>query len=226
MSSSVLVVIAALNEEEGIGPCLRELREFMKESKLLIVDGNSTDKTVNVAKELGADVLFQSGSGKGDALAQAIKQVDSDSTTYVVFTDADYTYPAKYIPRMIQILEKNPRVGMVIGNRFNQTLGLTAMKSSFYMGNRILAYAHLFMNGINLNDPLTGLRAVKWSIIKNWVPKSKGFDIEVEMNNYIENIGYKTLEVPIEYRNRLGNKKLKIRDGIRILKRIVIESFK
>ena len=66
---------------------------------------------------MGADVVFQDGLGKGDALAKAIKHLDL-TVDYVVITDADYTYPAEYVPEMIRILEKNPDVGMVCGNRF------------------------------------------------------------------------------------------------------------
>jgi dolichol-phosphate mannosyltransferase len=198
----------------------------LKNSKYLIVDGNSMDRTVEVAKEMGAEILPQVGFGKGDALAQAIKHVNSDTIKYVVFIDADHTYPAKYVPEMIHILQKNPDVGMVTGDRFSGYSDSSGMKRSFYIGNRLLTRAQSLLTGMNLNDSLTGLRAVKWSILKTWEPKSKGFDIEVEMNQYIDSMGYKTLEIPIEYRHRLGDKKLRIRDGIMILKRIIIESFK
>jgi glycosyltransferase involved in cell wall biosynthesis len=223
-NSSVLVIIAALNEERGIGPSLTELRLVLDNSKYLVVDGNSVDRTVQVAKDLGAEVLPQDGSGKGQAIAQAIKHVNSDTIKYVIFTDADYTYPVKSVPEMIQILEENPDVGMVCGNRFNQSLTLSAMKSFFFVGNRFLALTQRLLNGVHLADPLTGLRVIRWNILKNWEPKSQGFDIEAEINHRVENKGYKTIEIPIQYRNRVGEKKLKLRDGITIFKRIVIES--
>jgi hypothetical protein len=68
------------------------------------------------------------------------------------------------------------------------------------------------------------LRVVRWQILKNWKPKSKGFDIEAEMNHRVENQGYTTVEIPIKYRNRVGEKKLKLRHGFTILKRILCES--
>ena len=221
---SVLVVIAALNEEEGIGPTLAELRKVLEDPRYLAVDGNSTDRTVEIAKEMGAEVLFQEGSGKGDAIAQAIRCVDLD-VKYVLLIDADFTYPAEYLPRMIRILEENPEVGMVIGNRFNHLYKLRSMTNPFYVGNRFLALAQRLLNGVNLRDPLTGLRVVRWRILKSWVPKSKGFDIEVEMNYRVEKQGYKIVEIPIHYRNRLGEKKLKLIHGFAILKRILRESF-
>jgi len=221
---SVSVIIAALNEEEGIGPTLTELSEVLEAPRYLIVDGNSVDRTVEIAKELGAEVLFQEGAGKGQAIAQAIRHVDSDAK-YVVFIDADFTYPAKCVPEMIRILEENPEVGMVAGNRFNHSFELAAMKSPFFVGNRFLAWAQRFLNGISLTDPLTGLRVVRWQILRNWEPKSKGFDVEAEMNYLVEKKGYEIVELPIQYRDRLGEKKLKLRHGFTILKRILLESF-
>jgi dolichol-phosphate mannosyltransferase len=220
---SVLVIIAALNEEKGIRPSLAELRDFLEDSRLLVVDGNSVDRTVEIAKEMGAEVLFQERSGKGDAIAQAIRYVDSDAK-YVVFIDADFTYPARYLPEMIRILQENPEVGMVTGNRFNHLLTPAAMKNPFYLGNRLLAIAQHILNGIKMNDPLTGLRVVRWRILKGWKPKSKGFDIEAELNHRVERWGYQTTEFSIPYRPRLGEKKLKLRHGFSILKRILTES--
>jgi glycosyltransferase involved in cell wall biosynthesis len=221
---TVLVIIAALNEEQGIGPSLAELRKVLEDSRYLVVDGNSIDRTAKIAEEMGCEVLFQEGSGKGDAIAQAVKHVNSDVTKYVVFIDADYTYPVKCVPEMIQILEENPEVGMVTGNRFNHHFELRMMDNPFFFGNKFLALTQRLLNGVHLSDPLTGLRIVRWRILKSWMPKSKGFDIEAEMNHRVENKGYKIVEIPIQYRDRLGEKKLKLRHGFAILKRIIVES--
>jgi dolichol-phosphate mannosyltransferase len=79
------------------------------------------------------------------------------------------------------------------------------------------------MNGVSLYDPLTGLRVIRTNALKDWIIKSQGFDIEVELNHQIRKKGYKIVEVPIGYRKRLGEKKLKIKDGIIILQRILSE---
>lgn len=221
--SRVLVLVAALNEEEGIGQTLSELKKTLDRSTLLVVDGNSTDKTVEIARVMGAEVLVQRGRGKGDAVGQAIMHVNG-GVKYVVFIDADFTYPSGYLPEMVRILEENPRVGMVCGNRFGDELNLGKLHDILYFGNRLLAFAHNFLNGVELDDPLTGLRVVRWEILRGWKPKSKGFDIEVELNHQVERKGYGIVEMPIEYRPRLGEKKLKLRHGFIILKRILAES--
>ena len=222
--SRVLAVVAALNEEEGIGPTIAELQQHLENPRVLVVDGHSVDRTVEVAKALDADIVFQEGHGKGDAIAAGMKLVDDDEE-YVVFTDADYTYPAEYLPRMMRILDENPSVGMVCGNRFNHHLNVTAMHNAFYFGNRLLAFTHNLLNGVQLRDPLTGLRVVRSEVLRNWRPRSKGFDIEVELNHHVERQGYGIREVDISYRPRLGEKKLRLKHGVTIMRRILAESF-
>jgi dolichol-phosphate mannosyltransferase len=220
---SVLAIVAALNEEEGIGLTIADLRQHLDNPHILVVDGHSVDRTVEIAKELDTDTVFQKGKGKGDAIAMAIGHVSGD-LEYVVFTDADYTYPAEYLQRMIRILDENPQIGMVCGNRFNHHLNGRAMRNAFYFGNRLLALSHNLLNGVAMRDPLTGLRVVRWAILKNWRPKSEGFDVEVELNHHVERQGYGIREVDISYRSRLGEKKLKLKHGVTILRRILTES--
>ena len=225
VGTNISVVIATLNEEEGIGPTIDEMQKVLKNAYLVVVDGNSVDRTIEIAKNMGADVLLQEGKGKGDAMFQGFKQLGT-KVPYVVFTDADYTYPAEYVPGMIEVLEQNPKVGMVIGNRFkgehNHSKSVT---NPFYLGNKLFAFAQLVMNGVNLGDPLSGLRVVRSEVLEGWKPKSKGFDVEAEMNALVRRRGYRTVEVPIDYRDRMGEKKLKLRHGLGIMKRIFTESF-
>jgi glycosyltransferase involved in cell wall biosynthesis len=219
----VQVIIAALNEEEGIEPTIAELKSVLGRAKFLVVDGHSVDATVEKAKSLGAEIILQDGRGKGDAVAKAIEHIASD-TDYVVITDADYTYPAKSIPDMIQTLEANPHIGMVCGNRFSGYLNLKGTNSVFYLGNRLIAFAHNILNGVQLVDPLTGLRVVRAGILRGWKVESKGFDVEVELNHRVEREGFGIVELPIEYRERLGEKKLGARHGAEILKRMILEA--
>ncbi len=220
--SPVEVIIAALNEEEGIGLTIAELQENL-DACITVVDGHSIDRTVEVAKEFGVNVLSQAGKGKGNAISDALKCI-GDEVAYVVLTDADYTYPAEYLPRMIEVLDQNPEVGMVCGNRFNGHVDKRALRSRFYVGNRLIAFTHKVLNGVSLEDPLTGLRVIRAEVLRGWAAKSCGFDIEVELNNLVERKGFKTIEVPIRYRERLGKKKLQVKHGLTILRRMLKET--
>ncbi len=217
------IVIAALNEEQGIGLTIAELKDKLDSPHILVVDGHSQDRTVEIATNLGADVAEQDGVGKGDAISKALR-ITNDKSDYVALTDADYTYPAEYLKEMFRILEHNSDIGMVCGNRFNGDVDSQAFRSTFYFGNRLLAFVHKILNGADLHDPLTGLRVIRAEILKNWKVKSQGFDIEVELNGLVQKKGYRTVEVPIQYRQRLGEKKLKMRHGAKILQRIMIEA--
>lgn len=219
-----LVIVATLNEETGLGPTLTEVKSSLENPLCLVVDGRSTDRTVEVAKECGAQTLFQKGMGKGDAIATALGHTKGLKVKYVALIDADYTYPAKHLSTMIKILEGNPKIGMVCGNRLNNQLKLDVMPNVFHLGNRFLSFTHSLLNGVDLDDPLTGLRVVRQEIVNNWHPKSKGFDIEVELNHLVANKGYRIVEIPIEYRARLGEKKLAPIHGFTIFKRILTES--
>ena len=161
------VIIAALNEEEGIGLTLAEISQNISPNQVLVVDGHSHDRTVEIAKDLGAHILFQDGLGKGDAISKAVGYIDSD-VDFVVVTDGDFTYPAQHIPEMIKILENHPKVGMVCGNRFNGYAEESALHNLFYFGNKLLSLSHSLLNGISLQDPLTGLRAIRAEILKEW----------------------------------------------------------
>ena len=224
MSSLPLtVVVAAYNEEEGIKPTISELKEVLNKPKILVVDGNSSDRTLELSKELGADVLVQRGKGKGNAISEGLDHLNRD-TGYIALTDADYTYPAKHLKEMINVLDLNSDVGMVLGDRFSRTYKFESDRNQFYIGNRILGFAQRVFNGIKLNDPYTGLRVIRFHLLKGWKPRSSGFDIEAELNHHIKRLGFKILEVPIKYRKRLGKKKLGFRHGLKILRRIIIET--
>jgi dolichol-phosphate hexosyltransferase len=220
---SAEIVIAALNEAPGIGLTIAEMKDTLGEIQVLVVDGRSSDRTVEIAKNMGAKVVYQDGIGKGNALAKALEHIDL-TVDYIVLTDADYTYPAEYIPAMIKIMEENPLVGMVCGNRLNGHVNKEALYTIFNMGNRLLAFVHNILNGVPMQDPLTGLRVIRTEVLQGWFVKSKGFDIEVELNHMVGRRGFRIREIPIGYRVRLGKKKLKVSHGVTILKRILLET--
>ncbi len=223
-SAETQVIIAALNEEKGIGLTITEMLDALDAAELIVVDGKSTDRTSEIAKNLGAKVAVQDGKGKGDAVAKALQLIGAE-TEYIVLTDADYTYPAQYVPEMIQILKEQPEVGMVCGNRLNGNVDPEALHRIFHIGNKLIAFAHNHVNGVELKDPLTGLRVIRADLLRAWKVKSKGFDIEVELNNYVQQTGKEIVEVPIQYRQRIGQKKLGLKNGYEIFKRIMLNAW-
>ena len=82
--------------------------------------------------------------------------------------------------------------------------------------------AQLIIAALN-EDPLTELRVTRAEILHHWQVESRSFDIEVELNNLVSQLGYRIKELPISYRPRLREKKLKISHGITILKRTLLK---
>ncbi|GAH63712.1 unnamed protein product, partial [marine sediment metagenome] len=104
----LVIILPALNEEGTIGKVIDEIpRAILEERgyqvKVLVVDGNSTDLTRQIAQEKGVEVIIEPRKGKGRAMRTAFEQVKVD---FVFMLDADYTYPAAYIPDMLDMLHQ------------------------------------------------------------------------------------------------------------------------
>jgi cellulose synthase/poly-beta-1,6-N-acetylglucosamine synthase-like glycosyltransferase len=100
--SEVTVVIPTLNEENNIDNAIHRLR-CKGFRNVLIIDGNSSDRTVEIAKDLGVNVAFQKGKGKGVAMRQAF--AFPGISEYVVMMDADGSMDPKEIPPSSQTVK-------------------------------------------------------------------------------------------------------------------------
>lgn len=84
----------------------------------MVVDAQSEDMTAEIAISHRASVITQTGNGKGRAVVDAFS-ILPNNTAYVMITDADYTYHARYVPQMLEIIERDPAIGMVTGYTYD-----------------------------------------------------------------------------------------------------------
>lgn len=204
------VVVPTLNEEEAIGRVLNEVLEVgVPRDRVLVVDGGSRDKTVEIAKSKGVKVLFQKGKGKADALKTAITHV---STPYVLVMDGDYTYPAKRIPDLYYKIREGG-YDLVIGARKRKD---HSRERIYELGNRILNGVFNLLFGTSLSDVLSGMYVAQTRVLREVMFEMKGFSVESEIVAHTVNTSGKVVEVPVEYRKRLGKKKLRVKHGISI----------
>lgn len=219
-----VIIVPAYREPEGIRLTLSEINGNLNGAKLLAVIRDDGDETLHYASTLASDTIIQTSKGKGNAFTEALRHIRNNGgpPSNVVLIDADGTYPADRIDPMLRILRERPEVGMVLGNRFGEPNGNGyAIFNPYYVGNRLLAMAHRMINGVGLEDPLTGLRAIRYSLIDGWEPSAKGFDLEAELNHRIASEGGSICEIPVTYRHRVGEKKLRIHHGFGILLRML-----
>jgi len=203
----VTVVIPTLNEAEGVVKVIEELRAVGVE-KILVVDGGSTDGTVELAKEAGAVVIFQEGRGKAAAIRTALRHVD---TPFVVVLDGDFTYPGAHVPEIVAKLREG--FDEVIGARRFREPG--AMSPLYAFGNRVLTWWFNLLFGTRLSDVLSGMYGLRREAVADALFSSRGFSVEVELAAHVASTG-EVAEVPIRYRRRLGKKKLRPWHGLQI----------
>jgi len=226
-SGKTTVIIPTLNEAEGIGPTIAEILEELDNPEIIVIDADSTDETQKIAAQLGAKVLRQSGKGKGDAFSQALRYVPKD-TEWLVMTDGDHTYPFTYVPSMIRLIKNSPNVAMVTGNKSTKPETFEAhlkklLTDRYYLEDQAFTLLHRLLNGAHMNDPFTGLRVMRYECIRDFQPKARRFDIEVEINHYIfRTRRSKVVEIPITLRRRLGGSKYGFSQSFEIFQRMVV----
>ena len=204
----VSAIVPALNEAEGIGPTLDELIMVgIPRQNIIVVDGGSVDGTPDIARAKGVVVVRQSGKGKADAVREGLKVV---KTPYVLVIDADHSYPAKYVPQMLDLAEDN---------KFDEVIGVrpsSAQPLIYRLGNRLLTWFFNALFGAKLRDVLSGMYLVRVEALRGAMFEMSGFSLESELAAHVVSVGGTIGEVDIEYRPRLGRKKLRPWQGLKI----------
>lgn len=210
----ITVIIPTLNEEVAIGKVIRMIpgRENME---VMIVDGLSTDRTVEIARELGARVVMEKRKGYGRAYRTGFASAGGD---IIVTLDGDLTYPAEKIPELVDhLLEQD--LDFLTCDRLSR-LDRRAMGTTHRFGNWVLKTASNLLFGLKLKDSQSGMWVFKKEILKKFVPESDGMPLSEEIKiRAFKHPGIRAAEIPIEYRIREGEVKLNSwKDGWKNLK--------
>jgi glycosyltransferase involved in cell wall biosynthesis len=219
----VTVVIPTLNEERNIADVIGELKRigFLD---ILVIDGNSKDETARIARELGVNLIFQNGHGKGTALRQVFSYGGLKGNI-VVMMDADGSMDPKELFSFVEALK--PEVDVAKGSRFIHGGYSEDMTFPRKVGNLLfVALSNLLMH-TKYTDLCYGFAAFKRGAIEKLYPglTSENFEIEAEIFLRSKKLGLNVTEVPsIELRRKNGKSNLKaIQDGFLILRTILRE---
>ena len=230
MKTIIKVIIPAYNEEASIGHVIKAIPNIV--SEVIVISNNSTDNTINVAKNAGATVLTENNKGYGYACLKGMDYVSKQATkpNIIVFLDGDFSdYPEGLSKLIAPIINNN--IDFVIGARVSEFREQGSMTSPQIFGNWLAtSLMSLFFNS-KFTD-LGPFRAIKYHKLLALKMEDKTYGWTVEMQLKVLKNNYSYIEIPLKYRNRIGVSKVSgtikgaIFAGVKILYWIVKYSFK
>jgi glycosyltransferase involved in cell wall biosynthesis len=221
----VAVLIPCFNEEATVGDVVRGFSEALPTALIYVCDNNSTDMTADIARQAGAEVIFEPKVGKANAVRRLFEFVYAD---VYVLCDGDTTYDVSKTENLIAELI-NEKIAMIVGARSTQ-VGQQPYRFGHGAGNYLFTKTLKLFFGGTLTDVLSGYRVFSRPFVKSLPILSKGFDIEIEMTAHALSLGLPVKECQINYSERPKGSSSKLhtlRDGFRIaqtLLRLIIDS--
>jgi glycosyltransferase involved in cell wall biosynthesis len=210
----IAVLVPCFNEEAAIASVIADFRKALPSADIFVYDNNSSDRTVAVACEAGAEVRSERRQGKGHVVRRMFADVDAD---IYVLVDGDATYDAASAPRMIDALVSD-HLDMVVGLRVDQAVG--AWRPGHRIGNRMLTGFLSSVFGQAFKDILSGYRVFSRRFVKSFPVLSDGFEIETELTVHALELALPVTEIATPYYARPEGSVSKLntwRDGLRIL---------
>ena len=222
---NLFIMLPTLDEEKALADVYSripfdELQALGFESRVVVVDGGSTDRTLEIAKELHCEIIEQWGEGKGAGIRQAFKLFKQKNDDVLVMLDSDGTY---YPEEMTRLVTSIPESGIVVGDRLRGNLDKDAMTSTNWIGNHLLTWLAISLHGKRINDLCSGYWAFSKKAINRLKLNSMRFEIEAEMYTSCAHQNIPLRHIPISYSKRIGEAKLgSIKDGTSIARKLII----
>jgi hypothetical protein len=217
-----VVVLPTLNEELGLERTLSELPldrfgDPQCRVETIVIDGGSTDRTLDVAQKWNVPVLRQTSKGKGAAVLEAVHWVKEQGVPFVIVLDADATYPPSAILPALNLLREG--ADLVTGVRRPVGGPPRSLRNLVHrIGNIALSYTASAVSRRTILDICSGFWAVSTQRFDELQIGSTEFAIEAELVLKSIRAGLQVTQIPIEYRERLGTAKIHAsRDGGAIL---------
>ena len=223
MGHKVAIIIPAYNEEQTIKNVVHAFAEQDPDFEVYVIDNNSSDRTRKLAEEAirecgnHGQVLSEPRQGKALAIRKAFSNVEAD---VYVMVDADMTYPAEEVHKLIKPV-LDGMADMVVGDRLTQGDYAKENKRAFHEGgNNLVKWIIGRLYGCPLRDILSGYRAFSHRFIKTYPVLCEGFELEADLTLHALDKRMALVEVPIEYKDRPDGSESKlntIQDGVHIL---------
>jgi glycosyltransferase involved in cell wall biosynthesis len=201
----VSVVIPTLNEAGNIREALDTIeRELAYPKEIIVVDGNSTDGTLEIVKDSNCRLIIEPRRGYGMALRRGMQAAKGD---VVIMVDGDGTYEFKHINMLLERMMETDAELCMATRMYDPNKAMGFMN---FVGNKIITFCFNMLFKQNLSDTQSGFRAISHSAIEKVNLKETDMPFATEMLIKFAQKGFKMVEVPSTYKTRkYGKTKLK-----------------
>lgn len=204
-----VLIICCLNEAKTISEIIRRAKLVV--DSVLVIDGHSTDNSVDLARKAGAKVYLDNGRGKGEAIRMGIRLVKKNDI--IVFMDCDGSHEINDIKNIVKPIRDN-KADLVIASRGkggSDELSGSVEKFCRLIGSSIITLVINLRYKSKITDSQNGFRAIRASVSKKINLQENGFAIEQEMLMKVLKNGYRVAEVPShEYERKYGKSRINL----------------
>jgi len=195
------IIVPAWREEKGLAVILPKIFKTIDDSyEVLVVDDGSDDGSSEVASKFPCRVIrHEVNKGKGEALKTGIREAKGEN---IIWIDADDTYPVELIPQMVEGLMT---YDVIVCSR---KYGRENVPPLNRIGNFVFRHMIKILYGFKPYDPCSGLYGAKKHYLEMMNLSSRRFAIEPEISIKGSRMKLKMLDIPVEYRVRVGETKL------------------
>jgi hypothetical protein len=216
-SASIVAVVPAYDEEEAIGPVIDEFRSVPGVTRVIVVDNNSKDRTAEIARARGAEVVDEPQQGWGHACIRGLRTaLERTDCGIIVLTEADMTYFGRDVLKLVPYLSE---VEMALGARNSWFLTEAESQLDWFMtwGNMFVAFLvrlrfwdPIYFGRLRLSDVGCTLRAIRRDSLQRLMPQLTvgGSYFPLHMTMEAMRAGVSIAEVPVQFRKRVGPSKI------------------
>lgn len=201
--ASVTVILPAQNEEKSLPLVLGDLPHV---GRVIVVDNDSSDRTAEVARQAGAEVVTERRRGYGAACLAGIAALASAPPEVVVFLDADYSDQPEELPTLVDPILAGD-YDFVLGSRLMGNRERGAMPPQSVWGNRLACFLMWLRFRVRYTD-LGPFRAIGYQQLQSLGMVDENFGWTIEMQIKATQAGLRIKEVPVSYRRRIGVSKI------------------
>jgi len=201
------VIIPAFNEEKSIGLVLDEIPKNLVR-RVVVANNNSTDTTAEVAEKHGATVVFEAKAGYGNACLKAMDFIakQEEKPDIVVFLDGDHSDFPEQMSEVVQPI-LDAKADLVIGSRALGKSESGSLTPQQVFGNWLATRLLKLFYGVKFTD-LGPFRAIRYKSLLALEMNDPTYGWTVEMQIKAAKLNLKCVEVPVNYRVRIGQSKV------------------